>query len=80
MNVRFIDKHLEALEADPKCNTKWDHQIVRGFRKVMGLVRAAIDERAFYAMKSLHYEKMEGALAGLQNHEADRPMEVVLTD
>jgi len=26
----------------------------------MQLIRAAVDERAFYAMKSLHYEKLKG--------------------
>ncbi|EQD33807.1 Plasmid maintenance system killer [mine drainage metagenome] len=30
----------------------------------MQLIRASIDERAFYAMKSLHYEKLKGNLDG----------------
>jgi toxin HigB-1 len=63
MDVRFEDKHLEALERDIACRTNWDHQIVRGFRKVMQIIRSAPDERTFYAMKSLHYEKMKGKLA-----------------
>jgi len=33
---------------------------VRSYRKLMQLIRAAVDERAFYAMKSLHYKKLKG--------------------
>ena len=34
---------------------------VKGFRKRMQFIRTAADERDFYAMKSLHFEKMSAA-------------------
>ncbi|ALN64619.1 plasmid maintenance system killer family protein [Lysobacter antibioticus] len=34
------------------------------FRRRMQFIRASPDERAFYAMKSLHYEKLKGDLVG----------------
>ena len=34
--------------------------VVRAFRKRVQFIRAATDEREFYAMKSLHFEKLKG--------------------
>ena len=38
--------------------------MVKASRKRLQFIRAAADERAFYAMKSLHYEKLQGDRAG----------------
>lgn len=64
MDVDFEDASLRRLEADPRFTAGFDAAIVKAFRKRMQLIRAAIDERAFYAMKSLHYEKLQGDRAG----------------
>ena len=37
-----------------------DYEAAKAFRRRMQFIRAAVDERAFYAMKSLHYEKLKG--------------------
>jgi toxin HigB-1 len=34
--------------------------IVKAFRKFTGLIKDAMDERDFYVVKSLHYEKPHG--------------------
>jgi toxin HigB-1 len=60
MDVRFADPDLERLELDQQFNAGYALPIVRAFRKRMQLIRAARDERDFYAMKSLHYEKLCG--------------------
>lgn len=60
MDVEFEDASLKRLEADPGFTAGYDAAIVKAFRKRMQLIRAAVDERAFYAMKSLHYEKLKG--------------------
>jgi toxin HigB-1 len=39
----------------------FNRAVVKGFRKLMQVIRAATDERDFYAMKSLHFKKLEGA-------------------
>lgn len=60
MEVEFEDDSLKRLETDPGFTAGHDAAIVKAFRKRMQLIRAAVDERAFYAMKSLHYEKLKG--------------------
>jgi proteic killer suppression protein len=64
MDVDFEDASLRRLEADPNFTAGFDAAIVKAFRKRMQLIRAAVDERAFYAMKSLHYEKLQGDRSG----------------
>lgn len=60
MDVQFDDPDLDRLETDPVFAAAHDDSTVKGFRKVMQVIRAAPDERDFYAMKSLHFEKLEG--------------------
>lgn len=64
MDVDFEDASLRRLEADPGFTAGYEAALVKAFRKRMQLIRAAIDERAFYVMKSLHYEKLKGKLEG----------------
>jgi toxin HigB-1 len=64
MEVDFEDARLRQLEADDKFTGGFDVAIVKAFRKRMQLIRAAMDERAFYAMKSLHYERLKGDREG----------------
>ena len=59
MDVEFEDASLKRLEADPGFTAGYAAAIVKAFRKRMQLIRAAVDERAFHAMKSLHYEKLK---------------------
>ena len=60
MQVRFADRRLERLETDPGYRAGLGSDVVKQFRQKMAVIRAAVDERAFYAMKSLHYEKLKG--------------------
>jgi proteic killer suppression protein len=64
MDVDFEDASLRRLETDPAYTAGFDAAIVKAFRKRLQFIRAALDERAFYAMKSLHYEKLKGNLDG----------------
>ena len=59
MDVRFRDKDLEILEKDGRATAGFSQAIVKAFRKRMQLIRAAPDERDFYALKSLHFEKYQ---------------------
>jgi len=58
--VRFKDEGLEKLERDAEQDAAYQAGIARVFRKRMQLIRSARDERDFYALKSLHFEKLEG--------------------
>jgi proteic killer suppression protein len=60
MDVRFDDPDLDRLETDLNFTAGHDPSTVKGFRKAMQVIRAATDERDFYAMKSLRYEKLKG--------------------
>ncbi|WP_167707523.1 type II toxin-antitoxin system RelE/ParE family toxin [Xanthomonas arboricola] len=64
MEVRHDDSTLQRLEADPKFTGGFDAALVKAFRKRLQFIRAASDERTFYAMKSLHYEKLKGDREG----------------
>jgi toxin HigB-1 len=61
MDVEFADESLDRLEVDIQFTAGFDRAIVKGFRKAMQAIRAAPDERDFYALKGLRFEKLEGA-------------------
>lgn len=60
MEVEFEDDDLDRLETDPRFTNRLSFDLVRAYRKVMQYIRAAADERDFYARKSLRFEKLEG--------------------
>lgn len=61
MDFRFDDDDLERLYTDRNFTLGFPPAIVKAFRKLMQAIRAAPDERTFYGMKSLHFEKLKGA-------------------
>src|SRR3546814_17978527 len=52
--------------------------IVKAFRKRMQLIRAAVDERTFYAMKSRTYDKPKGTRDGQRSIRLNDPWRLVL--
>jgi toxin HigB-1 len=58
--IRFKDAQLEKLATSAECDGAYQAGIGTIFRKRMQFIRDATDERDFYAMKSLHYEKLKG--------------------
>ncbi|MGA7500827.1 MAG: type II toxin-antitoxin system RelE/ParE family toxin [Isosphaeraceae bacterium] len=60
MEVEFADPDLDRLETDPKFNAGFPREIVRAYRKLMQVIRNAPDERVFYGMKALRFEKLKG--------------------
>ncbi|HLL90760.1 MAG TPA: type II toxin-antitoxin system RelE/ParE family toxin, partial [Tepidisphaeraceae bacterium] len=48
------------LEVEPGYTAGFGRDVVKAYRKRLAVIRAAVDERAFYAAKSLHYEKLKG--------------------
>ena len=64
MEVRFEDRKLERLETDPSFSAGFAANLVKAFRNRMNFIRQAVDERALYAMKSWHFEKLSGNRAG----------------
>jgi len=61
MEVRFADRALERLERNATEDGGFSQAVVTAFRKRVQALRAAIDERDLYAMKSFRFEKLKGA-------------------
>jgi proteic killer suppression protein len=59
MEVKFRDISLDHLETTSG-DGEWPPGVVRKYRMRLGFIRGADDERAFFGMKSLHYEKLKG--------------------
>ncbi|MDE2184913.1 MAG: type II toxin-antitoxin system RelE/ParE family toxin [Alphaproteobacteria bacterium] len=64
MDVAFADESLDRLETDPSFTAGFAPAVVKAYRKRMQQIRAATDERTFYGLKSLHFEKLKGDREG----------------
>ncbi len=60
MDVTFSDDDLDRLEVDETFTMGYQLGIVKAYRRRLHIIRNAPDERDFYALKSLHYEKLKG--------------------
>lgn len=58
--VGFKNDDLEQLELGDPPKPSYPLEICRMYRKRMQMIRAAVDEREFYGMKSLRFEKLQG--------------------
>jgi proteic killer suppression protein len=64
MDVTFKDQSLDRLETDAAYSGGFGGDVVKAYRKAMQHIRAATDERTFYARKSFHFEKLKGGREG----------------
>jgi proteic killer suppression protein len=60
MEVQFKNDDLDKLETDANFNAGHSQDVVFKFRQRMQFIRSASDERDFYGMRSLHFEKLRG--------------------
>ena|SRR5579871_5167654 len=63
MLVRHADAKLERVEFELSFRGGFGPDVVKAFRRRMQFIRGAVDERDFYSLKSLHYEKLKGKRA-----------------
>lgn len=78
MEVDFDDDRLNRLEIDTGFDAGFGREVVRGFRKVMQTIRASADERDLYVLKSLHFEKLEGARAHERSLRINRQWRLII--
>lgn len=78
MDIIFDDASLKRLEEDPAYDAGFDRAIVKAYRMGLQFMRAAQDERDFYNMKSLHYEKLKGDLDGLYSMRLNKQWRLLL--
>lgn len=64
MEIEFADLSYDRLEVDASLTGEFSAAVVKAYRKRIQLIRGADDERDFYALKSLHFEKLMGAREG----------------
>ena len=64
MDVEFDDPDLDRLEVDPQFTAGFAPAVVKGYRKAIGFIRAASDERDLGAMRSFNFEKLKGKRTG----------------
>ena len=60
MDVAFKEKSLDRLKTELTFTSGFGDAIVKAYRKRLQQIRAASDERTFYAFRSLHFEKLRG--------------------
>jgi proteic killer suppression protein len=61
MRIEFEDDDLRRLYEDREFHLSgFGHDLTRAFRKKVGLISAATDERDLRALASLHFEKLKG--------------------
>jgi toxin HigB-1 len=64
MDVAFKSESLDRLYTDPTYSGGFGGAVVKAYRRRMQQIRAATDERTFYAHRSLNFEKLQGSREG----------------
>jgi proteic killer suppression protein len=67
MKVRYAHEDLSLVETDQAHRLRLPVAVVLAVRRKIRVLRQAFDERDLYAMKSLHYEKLQGELGGIRS-------------
>jgi len=60
MKFRFVEGKLQVLYTDPRSGAGYAAGIVTIFRKRVQTIGAAPDERTFYGLRSLRFERLKG--------------------
>lgn len=78
MEVEFADDGLDRLETDAGYDMGHSPGVVKAYRKRLQFIRDAADERDFYAMKSLHFEKLRGSREGQRSMRLNEQYRLIL--
>lgn len=60
MDFEFKDRKLEDVYYLSDVSLGHGSNVDRKYRKLIGSIKASVDERDLYALKALHYEKLKG--------------------
>lgn len=78
MDVEFDDDDLDRLETDTQFTAGYAQEIVRSYRMRLQQIRAFTDERDFYALKSLHFEKLVGDREGQSSIRLNKKWRLIM--
>jgi proteic killer suppression protein len=59
MEVEFDDPELDRLETEVGFTAGFAPAVVKGYRKALGFIRQAVDERDLIEMRGLNFKKLE---------------------
>jgi len=60
VEIIYAVEELDRLEVDGAFTAGLSQGLVKAYRNRINIIRQAVDERLFYAIKSLRFEKLEG--------------------
>jgi proteic killer suppression protein len=60
VKLEFGSDDMRRLDADPNFDAGLSPAIVKQYRKKVGFLRGATDERDIHAWKGLHFERLKG--------------------
>ncbi len=79
MRFHFYAKKLQVLYTRRSGAGRYPHVVIIAFFEVMAVIAAAKDERDFYALKSLHFEKLKGDLRGARSLRLNDQFRLIVT-
>jgi len=60
VEIIFATEELDRLEVDGAFTAGLNQALVKAYRSRINIIRQAVDEKLFYAIKSFHFEKLKG--------------------
>jgi proteic killer suppression protein len=78
MEVEFEDEQLRRLERDTRLDGAYSPGVAVKYRLRMQVIRNAPDERDFYALKSLHFERLKGDRDGCYSMRLNAQWRLIL--
>jgi proteic killer suppression protein len=80
MRVEFEDHELRRLYVEPDYRMSGiGVELTRAFRKVVGILEAAKDERDLRALRFLHFEKLEADRSGQYSLRLHKQWRLIIT-
>ncbi|MHB1088642.1 MAG: type II toxin-antitoxin system RelE/ParE family toxin [Acidimicrobiales bacterium] len=80
MRVEFEDNNLRRLYEEPDFRVSGiGVELTRSYRKVVGFLEAATDERDLRALKFLHFEKLEADRTGQYSLRLHKQWRLIVT-
>ncbi len=78
MEVSYASDRLEKLANDAEFDGGVPQAVVTAYRRRIQFIKAATDERDFYAWKSLHFEKLKGNRSHQRSMRLNKKRRLVL--
>ena len=78
MEIEYRNQTLKRMAQDAREDGGYAQSVVTVYRKRIQLITAAPDERDFYKLKSLHYEKLKGNRSHQRSMRINRQLRLIL--